>query len=39
LRHLPCRLAYGREKGRTLSSRDHQRMSWLNIPTEHRATF
>src|SRR5216683_4941815 len=39
LRHLPCRLAYGREKFRTLSSRDHQRMSALDILTEHRGTF
>jgi hypothetical protein len=38
LRHLPCRLAYGHEKFRTVSRRCHQRMSSLNILTEHRAT-
>ena len=38
LRHLPCRLACGRENFRTPSSREHQRMSSMNILTEHRGT-
>jgi hypothetical protein len=39
LQHLPCRLAYGREKIRTVSCGDHQKMSSLNILAEHRGTF